>query len=330
MKVVDTIPELRQWAHDQRTGAIDWPRIASKLLLPTVFVMWLAFLSITSPNFLTPQNLFNVTRQVAVIGILSIGQLLCLITGNIDLSVGTFLGLSGALVAGFSLVFGVPAALAITLLFTLFWGFSNGFLVTRGKGLSVIVTLSTMYIARGLLLIYTDGHPVINFPMPYGFIGSGNLGPIPWSLITFAAVALLVLFVLRFTPMGRHFYATGGNEQAARVCGVNVKTVVIRAYMASALLSFLAGIVLLGRIASAQPTAGMGLELDSIAAVLIGGASVSGGAGGVIATVIGIFLLGFISNGLNLLGVSSFYQFVFKGIIILLAVLIDNLQRRSN
>lgn len=310
-------------------GKTDWAKATSKLLLPIVFVAWFIFLSIASPVFLTTHNLFNVTRQVAVIGILSLGQLLCLITGNFDLSIGAFLGLSGALLAGLSLIFGVPVAFLITLIFTLIWGLTNGFLVTRGRGLSVIVTLSTMYVARGLTLIYTEGHPVINFPMPYGFLGNGNLGSVPWSLITFAVVALIVAYVLRFSPKGRHLYATGGNPDAARVCGVNVKGVTVKVYVAAALCSFLSGIILLGRVASAQPNAGVGLEMDSMATVLIGGAAVSGGSGTVLGTLMGVFMIGLINNGLNLLGVSNFYQYVLKGIIILIAVVVDTLQRRQ-
>jgi ribose/xylose/arabinose/galactoside ABC-type transport system permease subunit len=298
------------------------------LILPVVFVVWLAFLSITSPVFLTTENIFNVTRQVAVIGVISLGQLLCLLTGNIDLSVGSFLGLFGAILAGFSLQMGFLPALAISLLVALIWGLTNGFLVSRGTGISVIVTLSTMYIARGITLIYTDGHPIILFPMPYEFLGSGNIGPVPWSLITFASLALIIGFILRFTAPGRHLYAVGGNREAARVCGINVNRVTIGVFVSSAFLAALGAIILLGRVASAQPNAGLGMELDSIAAVLIGGASVSGGAGTVIGTLIGVLMLGFINNGLNLLGVSGFYQYVFKGLIILLAIMVDTFQRR--
>ena len=313
---------------DQRQRGVLRRRL-SRLILPLVLVVWLVFLSVKSPVFLTSQNLFNVTRQVAVVGILSLGQLLCLLTGNIDLSIGSFLGLFGAILAGLSLGLGLGPAIALALLMAVVWGLTNGLLVSRGRGISVIITLSTMYIARGITLIYTDGHPIINFAMPYEFLGAGNIGPVPWSLVTFASVAVIIGFVLRFAGVGRHLYAVGGNRDAARVCGINITGVTIGVFISSALLTALASIVLLGRVASAQPNAGLGMELDSIAAVLIGGASVSGGAGGVIGTLIGVFMLGFINNGLNLLGVSGFYQYVFKGMIILLAVLVDALQRRN-
>lgn len=307
---------------------MDLPSLGARLLLPSFFVAWIIFLSITSPVFLTSQNIFNVTRQVAVIGILSMGQLMCIITGNIDLTVGAFLALFGVILGGLSLILGAPLAIIIALIMALGWGFLNGFLVTRGEGIAVIVTLSTMFIARGLTLLYTRGKPVILFPIPYAFIGQEDLGPIPWSLITFAAVALVVHYLLQYLPKGRHLYAIGGNKEAATVCGIAVKKRIIEVYVGSALLSALGSMVLIGRIESAHPNAGYFIELDSIATVLIGGASISGGRGAVFTTIIGVFILGFINNGLNLLGVSSYYQQVFKGIIILVAVLVDQMSGR--
>lgn len=305
------------------------PRVISQLLLPLIFFVWLAYLSFASHNFLTWLNFFNVTRQIAVIGVLSMAQLLCLLTGNIDLSIGSFLGLFGALLAGLSLRIGFIPALAICVLVAIVWGLMNGFLVTRSEGISVIVTLSTLYIAEGLTLIYTSGRPIMNFPFPLDFLGAGNLGQVPYSLITFTIVCVVVWFVLRLTPLGRHLYATGGNKQAAIVSGIDTKKLIMGVYLSSALLAGLASILLLGRVAAAEPTAGTGMELDSIATVLIGGASVSGGRGGVITTVLGIFMLGFINNGLNLLGISGFWQYVFKGAIILVAVMVDNLRQQT-
>lgn len=316
---------IGRWSveRDERSAALI--RTAARLMLPFIFIVWFIFLSISSPVFLTWLNLFNVSRQVAVMGIVSLGQLICLITGNIDLSVGVFLGLYGAVLAGESLNFGVLPAFIIALLLIAVWGLFNGFLVSRGVGISVIVTLSTMYIARGITLIYTKGRPVVGFPMPYRFIGQEDLGPVPWSLIVFACVALLIHFILHYTPLGRHLYAIGGNRQAAQICGINITRITYIVFTSSALLSALGSIVLLGRVASAQANAGYGMELDTIAAVLIGGASVSGGYGGVFPTLLGIFMLGFINNGLNLLGISSYYQYVLKGIIILIAVVVDQI-----
>lgn len=294
-----------------------------------MFVAWLTFLAISVPVFLSWQNFSNVGRQVAVVGLLSLGQLLVMLTGNIDLSSASFMGLFGAILAGQSKLVPFPVALLFGLLVALIWGLANGYLVTRGRNISVIVTLSTMYIAQGLLLIYTQGRPVILFPMPYEFLGIGSLGPLPWSLVTLAVVAAVMAFVLRYTPLGRHIYAVGGNRDAARVCGIEVKRLIVGVFVVNTIIASLASMILLSRVASAQPNAGMGMELDSIAAVLIGGASVSGGYGSVPGTIIGIFMLGFINNGLNLLGVSGFYQFVFKGAIILIAVLVETMQHRG-
>lgn len=317
----------------RETGILREPggkkRAFSQWILPLILLAWIAFLSFASPVFLTWGNLFNVTRQIAVIGILSIAQLLCILTGNIDLSIGTFLGLFGVLLAGLSLKIGFPMALLISLTVALVWGLVNGFLVTRGEGISVIVTLSTMYVARGVTLIYTNGHPIVNFPMPFEFLGVGNLGPIPCNLIVFSIVVAAVFILLRYTRTGRYLYATGGNIQAAKVCGIDTKKLVVGVFVTSSLLAALGSVVLLGRVASAQPTAGTGMEMDSIATVLIGGASVSGGYGGVMSTLVGIFMLGFINNGLNLLGISGYWQYVFKGCIILVAVMVDLLRQRK-
>jgi len=306
-------------------GSAEIVRIVARLMLPGIFMVWFIFLSITSPVFLTWLNLFNVSRQVAVMGIVTLGQLICMITGNIDLSVGVFLGLFGAVLAGESIKFGVVPAIGLSILLIAVWGSFNGFLVSRGRGISVIVTLSTLYIARGITLIYTEGRPVVGFPMPYAFLGQDNLGPIPWSLLVFASVALIVHYILKYTALGRHFYASGGNRQAAEICGINLTKITFLVFISSALLSALGSVVLLGRVASAQANAGYGMELDTIAAVLIGGASVSGGYGAVFPTLLGIFMLGFINNGLNLLGISSYYQYVLKGIIILIAVVVDQI-----
>ncbi len=321
---------IRRAADDQEALPVNWPKIFSRIMLPAFFIAWCAFLAIRSPVFLTWGNLFNVTRQNAVIGILSLGQLICLLTGNVDISIGMFMGLSGALLAGYSIQFGILPAFIIVLAVTILWGLLNGYLVSRGTGISVIVTLSTMFIARGLLLIFTAGKQIGNFPMPYGFLGDGNLGPVPWSLILFGFIALFTHIILQYTPIGRHLYAVGGNRQAARVVGIKLNKITFGIYLSSAFFSFIAGIVLLSRVATAQATAGAGYEMDSLATVLLGGASVSGGAGSVPGTIIGIFMLGFINNGLNLLGISGYYQYVFKGLIIAVAVIVDHLQHRSD
>lgn len=329
LKLVVASTSIDWWYLRLRRRSPELTTLVARLMLPSMFGLWFIFLALASPVFLTRQNIFNVTRQVAVLGIVALGQLLCMISGNIDLTVGVFLALFGVILGGLSLTLGPVPAIIMALAMAIAWGLLNGFLVTRGVGISVIVTLSTMYVARGIIYLYTQGKPIVLFPMPYAFLGQGDLGPIPWSLITFATVALAVHFLLQYTPTGRHLYAIGGNREAAKVCGVAINRTIIGVYIASALLSALGSIVLLGRLASAQPNAGTFMEMDSIATVLIGGGSVAGGRGRAFTTLIGIFMLGLINNGLNLLAISSYYQYVLKGIIILIAVLADHILQQA-
>jgi ribose transport system permease protein len=289
---------------------------------------WFLILSLLSDRFLTFQNLRNVFRQVAMLGLISFGMLLVVILGYMDLTVGVLMGLSGALYAGFSLNYSVWLALFIVLGVALFIGLVNGFLSTRGEGLSIIITLSMMSIIQGTTLLYTQGAPITGFPKTLNFLGDGYLGSIPWPVIILFVVGLIIHFFLDQMQAGQRFYAIGGNPQASRYSGINVNLYVISAYVMSAFLSTLAGLVLVGRVASAQPNAGQGEEFNAIGAVLIGGASLKGGVGSIIGVLIGVFVLGLISNGLNLLHVNPFFQYVVKGLIILVAVLLDQWGRK--
>jgi ribose transport system permease protein len=243
--------------------------------------------------------------------------------------VGAFSGLAGALFAGWSIQFGVVPSLIMGFAVALLWGMINGFLVTRGKSLDVIVTLSMMMIAQGLTLLYTNGRPVIGFPDQMRFLGNADIAGIP-VLVLIAVLMLIVIHImLRYTAFGRELYAIGGNAEAARLSGVPATRRIITAYMISASLAALAGLVMIGRVASAQPTAGVGDEFTAVGAVLIGGASMSGGVGSVPGTLAGVLILGMISNGLNLLHVNPYFQYVAKGLIILLAILMDQFGRKS-
>lgn len=296
-----------------------------------IFIILLFFavaLTLLTNRFLTAQNLLNVAKQVAVLALISLGILVTVITGNVDLTVGAFMGLAGALFAGWSKQFGVIPALLMGFGVALVVGLTNGFLTTRGKGLSVIVTLAMLTIFQGITLLYTKGRPVIGFPEGMRVIGTGYVGPIPWPVMIALLAALAVHILLRYTTYGRELYAIGGNPEAARLSGVPVKGRVILAFVISSLLSALAGLVLIARVSSAQPTAGIGDEFSAVGAVLIGGASLSGGAGTVIKTLAGVLILGMISNGLNLLQVNPFYQYVVKGLIILFAILMDQWGRK--
>ncbi len=300
----------------------------ARSILPIMLLVAVLALAMASPVFLTAANLFNIAKQVASVGILSLGLLICIIGGNIDLSVGSTIGLTGALLGGLSIRYGVPWAFVVMVLVTIAVGLVNGALVASGKGLSVIVTVSTTSILRGLTYLYTDGKPIILFPMPYAFLGSGELGPVPWPVIILLTASLITHLVLNNTVWGRNLYSIGGNPEACRLSGIKVRTYVIGQFVAAAGFAALSSLVLLARVYSAQPNAGLGMEMDAISAVLIGGASLSGGTGSVGGTLLGLFMLGLINNGLNLLGVSSFYQYILKGSIILVAVLADQVRRK--
>ncbi|ATP29373.1 ribose ABC transporter permease [Chromobacterium violaceum] len=286
-------------------------------------------LSVMSPDFLTVNNLLNVMRQVSINALIAFGMTLVILLGGIDLSVGSILALSSVLTATL-LRAGVDPMLATLLgiLAGAAMGLFNGLVVSKGKVAPFIATLASMTILRGLALVFSNGSPITGFDSElFSILGGGyvaGLVPVPvvWMLILFAGF----WFLLKKTVFGRHLYATGGNEEAARLSGVKVDSVKLWVYTTSGAMAAMAGVVLTSRLNSAQPTAGTGYELDAIAAVVLGGTSLSGGRGWIFGTLIGALLIGVLNNGLNLLGVSSFYQQVIKGAVILLAVLLD----RSN
>ncbi len=302
-----------------------WERFGIYLIL----IVFALTLSLLSNRFFTFRNLSNVLSQVATLELISVGMLTAVTTGKIDLTVGAFSGLTGALFAGWSIQFGVVPALLMGFSVAVAWGLINGFLVTRGKSLDVIVTLAMMMIAQGLTLLYTNGRPVIGFPSQMRFLGNADVAGIPMLVIVAIVMMVIIHIVLRYTAFGRELYAIGGNQEAARLSGIPANRRIITAYVISALLSALAGLVLIGRVASAQPTAGVGDEFSAVGAVLIGGASMSGGAGTVSGTLAGVLILGMISNGLNLLHVNPYFQYVVKGLIILFAILMDQFGRKS-
>ncbi len=324
-KVEPSTPTVNQRVSRPRSYWIIWERFGIYLIL-VVFALTLTLLS---NRFLTLQNLSNVMRQVATLTLISVGLLTTVTTGKVDLTIGAFSGLAGALFARWSIQFGVIPALLMGFGVALVWGLLNGFLVTRGKSLDVIVTLAMMMIAQGLTLLYTNGRPVIGFPEQIRFLGDADVAGIPMLVVVALMMMTIIHVMLRYTAFGRELYAIGGNQEAARLSGIPATRRIITAYVISALLSALAGLVLIGRVASAQPTAGVGDEFSAVGAVLIGGASMSGGVGTVSGTLAGVLILGMISNGLNLLHVNPYFQYVVKGLIILFAILMDQFGRKS-
>ncbi|UKS57717.1 ribose ABC transporter permease [Exiguobacterium acetylicum] len=285
--------------------------------------------SIMEPDFLTLNNLFNILRQVSINALIAFGMTFVILTGGIDLSVGSILALSSAFVAGL-MTDGTSALIAVLagLIVGAVMGALNGMVISLGKVAPFIATLATMTIFRGLTLVYTDGKPITGLSQGGWFelFGRGYFWIFPVPVLTMLLAFAVLYFILKKTTFGRYTYAIGGNEEAAKLMGIQVNKVKIMIYSLSGLMAALAGIILTSRLNSAQPTAGTSYELDAIAAVVLGGTSLSGGRGWIVGTLIGALIIGTLNNGLNLLGVSSFFQLVVKGLVILFAVLADRKQ----
>ena len=310
---------------DLKEFLIKYKSLVGLLVLITI-------VTILSPSFLSTKNIFNILRQTSVNGIIAAGMTFVILTGGIDLSVGSILAISGAvcaslLASGQNIIIAVLAALIIGAMV----GFLNGFIITKGKLQPFIATLATMTILRGLTLVYTDGKPITlgsgDLAIKFGQIGGGKIFGTPTPALIMILVFAICAFVLKNTQMGRYTYALGSNEEATKLSGLNTDKIKIAVYTISGILASVAGIIITSRLFSAQPTAGDGYELDAIAAVVLGGTSLTGGRGKITGTIIGALIIGVLSNALNILDVSSYYQMMVKVDIILVAVLLD---RKSN
>ncbi|KJF65898.1 ABC transporter permease [Rhizobium nepotum] len=290
------------------------------------FVLLFVVLAVASPNFLSTNNLINVLRQVSINGVLAIGMTFVILTAGIDLSIGSILALAGA--ASASLVTGPDAhnpaiALVAGLVAGCFCGAINGLLIARFRVPAFVTTLGMLSVARGATLLYSGGRPIPNLSIGFRWLGQGSIVGIPVPVVIFAIVFAIAAVVLRHTIYGRRIYAVGGNPRSAKTSGINVRAITFSVYVIMGTLAGLAGVMLTARTTSALPQAGIGYELDAIAAVVIGGTSLTGGVGRIGYTLVGVLIIGMISNGLDLMGVSSYYQQIIKGSIIVLAVLID-------
>ncbi len=300
-------------------------RFFSKYGIYFALILLVSVLAVISPPFFTAANLIDILRQISVIGILAVGQTVVIITAGIDLSVGSILALSAVMAASFAhpgqyplivpLIVGLGAGLVC--------GALNGFLIAKSKLAPFIVTLGMMTAARGMALVYTSGRPVFNLSNAYDTIGTGYLAGIPLPVVIFVMVILGGIFLLHYTRFGRYVYAVGGNELAAKVSGINTEKILIYVYILQGVLAGVAGVVLSSRVMSASPALGEGYELDAIAAAVIGGTSLMGGVGTITGTVVGALIIGVMNNGLDMLNVSSYWQQIVKGAIIVLAVLLD-------
>ncbi|MBU3181979.1 ribose ABC transporter permease [Clostridium psychrophilum] len=281
-------------------------------------------ISFISPTFLTFSNITNILTQVSVNAIIAVGMCFVILTGGIDLSVGSILAISGAVAASLiSSGLNIILAIVMTLAIGAVIGFINGVVVAKGRIQAFIATLATMTIFRGVTYVFTNGNPISVANDNFLNIGSGDLFGIPLPIIIIVVVFIVAWYVLTQTRYGRYVYAVGGNEESSRLSGINTDKIKCLVYVLSGIAAALAGIIVTSRIGSASPSAGSGFELDAIAAVVLGGTSLSGGEGTIVGTIIGALIIGVLSNGLNLMDVSAFYQSIAKGIVILLAVLAD-------
>lgn len=285
----------------------------------------------TRTTFLTQKNIFNILRQNSTNLFLATGMTMVIILGGIELSVGSVIALSGCIAAGCVVNLGLPEIVGFlaALLVGALVGVFNGFVVSMTDIPPFIVTLASMNITKGIALVLTGGAPIRCMTDMFKFPGAGYVGPVPTPVILMLIVFVIAALMINRTKLGRHMYAVGGNPQAAQFSGINVKKVKFIIYTYTGLMAGLAGVVTASRLYSGQPTAGDGAEMDAIAAVVVGGTSMSGGSGKIGGTLIGVLIIGVLNNGLNLMGVDSNWQYIVKGLVILLAVYVDWLRGRS-
>jgi ribose transport system permease protein len=311
---------------------------AQSVVALVIMCLLLAFLS---DRFLTGENLWNVMRQISVNVVISVGMTLVILTGGIDLSVGSVLALCGAVTAlllqsvtpveplGIAVGFTLFGAIMGGVVTGLFLGWFNGMAVTRFRVPPFVATLAMLTMARGLTMLLTGGFPVTGMGDSMAYIGTGWFIGIPMPVWISAVVVIAAMVVTRRTRFGRHVYAVGGNEKAAALSGLKIGRIKLAVYAIAGALAAVGGIIVTSRLDSAQPNAGTGFELDSIAAVVIGGTSLNGGKGTILGTVQGALIIGILNNGLVLLNVSPFWQQVIKGLVILLAVVVEKVSKKG-
>lgn len=306
-------------------------RVISNYGILIVLVVLFLFFTFTSRNFLRPMNLFNILRQVSIVGISAVGMTMVLITGGIDLSVGSIIGVAGVGGAKLMLLGFHPVwACLIMLIVSTLIGLLNGFFINELDVPPLITTLGTMTSLRGLAYIITGGLPVFGFLPSFAKLGQGYVWIIPIPVIVMAVIFALGIILLVKTRFGRYVYGVGGNEEATRLSGINIKQVKYLVYGVSGLLSGMAGIILLSRINSGQPKAGQGYEMDIITAVVLGGVSISGGEGRLSMVIIGVLIMGVLTNGMIMMNVNDYVQQLVKGLVLIAAVAFDRYQARKS
>ena len=309
-----------------------WAMLLEQIKKGSPFVTLLiliVFLSIITPNFLSLKNILNISRQTSVVGIMAIGQTLIIIAGGIDLSVGSMMAFTGCLTAVASAQWGLPwtVSILIGLVAGMLIGILIGLVIVKARIQDFIATLGGLTAIRGFALLVSDGLPVTGIPEPILFLGSGKLFNIPISILVFILMALIGYVILENTTLGRGAIALGGNQEAAKVSGINIGKTKIIIYGFSGLCCSVASLVMIGRINSANGLMGSGLELSTIAGVVLGGTSLAGGMGNIGGTVIGVITMGVLSNGLDLLNISAFWQQIILGLVIIGVVALDMWRR---
>lgn len=323
--------QVKEKGGNSAIGILKGMELKKEMLTFLGFVLLCVIMTFASSQFLEYDNLINIVRQVSINGILAVGMTFVILTSGIDLSVGSVLAISSTVVAGAMLNNGLPATVAVLLgiLVGAVCGLINGTLVAYAKMPAIIVTLAMMEIPRGLALLYTGGYPLSGLPSGFSFLGRGYLfNVIPMPVVIMFIIYIIAYVMLNHLPMGRYIYAIGGNEEAVRLSGVKVKKYKILAYLTSGITAGITGVVLTSRLMSGQPMAGSGFELDAIAAVVLGGTDIAGGRGNILGTFLGVLIMGVLSNGLNLMGVSPYVQRVLKGLIILLAIYFSSKKKK--
>jgi ribose/xylose/arabinose/galactoside ABC-type transport system permease subunit len=295
------------------------------------FILLCVVISFATPAFATQKNILNLLRQSSIIGIIATGMTFVIISGSFDISVGAVAALSGAVTMKLiTMGNGVPVAIAVlaALGISAVVGLINGIAVAKINVPSLIATMAMVSVVKGAMLMFTGGYPITRTIPVLDTIGNGYVAGIPIPVIIFAAAVAIAFVLLTKTRFGRYVYSVGGNEEASKLNGINVDSYKIKVFVINAVLAALAGIVLVGRMGTASPVAGDGYDMDAIASVVIGGTSVAGGSGSVLKTVIGVLLMSVINNSFNLLGVDMYFQYIFKGLIILIAVGADAFSKK--
>ena len=302
-------------------------KISTFLILAFVFL----FFTITTNSFFATKNMINILRQVSILGILTAGMTFVIISGGMDLSVGSQLGLTGVLCATFMKGFGMGSGFSVilTILIATAFGIITGLLIVSLKVSAIVITLGMQTVIRGFAYIFSGGIPVYDIPESLVFVGQGYVGPIPVPVIIMLIIVGVMGFILHKTYFGRYVYAIGGNVEAARLAGVQVNKILVALYAISGFLAGIAGVILMGRVSSGAPASGTGTEMEVITAVIIGGVSINGGKGSMMGAFFGALIIGILSNGLTIMNVGQYYQDVITGIVLILAVAFDTLISRE-